>query len=273
MRPDPERVGEILRQVAAEEILPRFRRLQPHEIVAKSHPHDLVTTADVMAERRLVEALGNLVPGSVVVGEEGTEKDPDLVRALGGEAPAWLVDPVDGTLNFAHGNPKFAVIVAFCTGGETRMGWILEPVTGRLAWAAEGQGAWEAGTSLRAAAPAKLEKMTGSLGFRQAKPLLKRRDFGETEGLPAKIVRIGCTGLDWRDLACGSLHFAHYDRRLKPWDHAAGVLMHREAGGYSALVGSDRPYRPGEGIQEAAILGAPDRRSWDVICKEILARD
>jgi fructose-1,6-bisphosphatase/inositol monophosphatase family enzyme len=268
--PDPERVGEILRQVAGEEILPRFRRLQPHEVVAKSHPHDLVTTADVMAERRLTEALPGLVPGSVVVGEEGCEKDPTLLRALDGEAPAWLVDPVDGTLNFAHGNPNFAVIVAFCTGGETRMGWILEPVSGLLAWAAEGRGAWMDGRPLRAAPPVALEEMTGSLGFREAKPLLKRRDFGERKGLPARIVRVGCTGLDWRDLACGKLHFAHYGRRLKPWDHAAGVLMHREAGGHSALVGTGAPYRPESGILEAALLGAPDLATWKAICEEIL---
>ncbi|MEO5337672.1 MAG: inositol monophosphatase [Magnetospirillum sp. WYHS-4] len=266
MIPDPFLVADIVRAVAAEEILPRFGHLRPDEVTIKSHPHDLVTTADVIAERRLAEALGALVPGSVVVGEEACEKSPALVAALAGDAPCWLVDPVDGTLNFAHADPRFAVIVAFCRGGETLMGWILEPVVGRLAWAAAGEGAWIDGQRLRAAPSAPWGEMVGSLGFRAVKALRKRSGAR----LPAKILRVGCTGLDWMDMARGALHFAHYDRKLKPWDHAAGVLMHREAGGHAALVADGRPYHPGAGIQEAALLGAPDRECWNAICEEIL---
>lgn len=272
MLPDPQKVAEIVRMVAAEEILPRFRNLRPDEVVAKSHPHDLVTTADIMAERRLIPLLSDLVPGGIVVGEEGVEADPDLVMALGSARPCWLVDPVDGTLNFAHGNPHFALIVAFCRDGETLMGWTLEPVTGRLAWAAAGEGAWMEGERLKAAAPGPVEAMTGSLGFREAKPVLKRKDFGEP-GLPARLERKGCTGLDWMDLARGKLHFAHYGKKLKPWDHAAGVLIHREAGGHSALVENGAAYRPRAGIQAASLLAAPDRATWDVIRKDILATD
>ena len=117
--PDTEQVAQIIREVAAAEVMPRFRKLADHEISQKRNPGDLVTIADIESERRLTKELTRLAPGTVVVGEEGADADPSLLLALEGDRPTWLVDPVDGTANFAKGKDCFAVIVGYCQGGKT----------------------------------------------------------------------------------------------------------------------------------------------------------
>ncbi len=262
--PDTEQVARIIREVAAAEIMPRFRRLADHEISQKKSPSDLVTIADIEAERRLTEELTRLAPDTVVVGEEGTDADPSLLSALEGDRPVWLVDPVDGTYNFANGKECFAVIVGYCRGGKTLAGWILDPVNDRMAWTVVGNGAWLNGPKgtrrLRVAPPHDVFHMTGSLGNRLAHQMRKKRQTG-LDAVPAHIVRYGCTGREYMDLARGLLDFAHYTR-LKPWDHAAGVLMHAEAGGYSRIADTDRPYRPEPLVQKSTILLARDKTCW-----------
>lgn len=110
-------VEEVIRQAAAAEIMPRFRQLAAHEIDQKSGPHDLVTDADRKAEEFLTEALTALLPGSVVVGEEAVHADPASYGAIGGTAPVWIVDPVDGTRQFVHGDSGFCTLVALVLDG------------------------------------------------------------------------------------------------------------------------------------------------------------
>ena len=259
--PPFETVDAIIREVAADEIMPRFRELAAHEITEKN-PGDLVTAADIEAEARLTEALGALVPGSVVVGEEAAEDDPGILRALGGEAPVWIVDPLDGTRNFAEGRACFAVIVAYCRGCETLAGWIHDPVAGVTAWTAAGEGAWMAEKRLSAAPSASIAKMRGSLG-RKFRKRLEDRGESRPGSVPASMTRIGCVGREYMDLAQGHLHFAQYAQRLKPWDHAAGVLLHREAGGFNELTEGRGPYHPEPRVQYATLLLAPDKTAWD----------
>ncbi len=264
MLPDIDEVIRIVREVAAAEILPRFGKLASSDISEKG-PGDLVTTADVMAEKRLSAALIALEPGSAVIGEEAADGDASVFEGLRGAAPAWLVDPVDGTHNFAHGKPCFAVIVAYVRGGETVAGWILDPISEEIAWAAAGEGAWlekadGAKRRLRVAAPAPMAEMRGSLGHRLRRRLAaKGRTGGE---VPARLTHYRCAGREYMDLARGDLHFACYARRLKPWDHAAGVLIHREAGGFAALTEGGAPYRPEPGIFPGTLLLAPDQAIW-----------
>jgi fructose-1,6-bisphosphatase/inositol monophosphatase family enzyme len=265
--PDSENVIRLMEDVAAREIVPRFRRLADHDI-AEKNPGDLVTTADIEAERALARGLQPLVPESLVVGEEGAATDPTVLAALAGPRPVWLIDPLDGTNNFVRGEPRFAVIVALCQAGEVLAGWIHDPLGGLTAWALAGEGAWvrEAGGArrLRAAAPAPVARMEGSLGSGLRKRLTARRDAGEAE-IPARMIRYRCVGHEYLELARGRLHFARYGGRLKPWDHAAGVLMHREAGGFGALVENGEPYSPRPGIVPGTLLLAPDRAGWDAL--------
>lgn len=271
--PDSDSVIRIMREVAGDEILPRFGRLGADDISAKSHPADLVTTADLATERRLTERLAALVPGSAVVGEEGVEAEPARLDALKGTAPVWLLDPVDGTNNFAHGKPCFATIVAFCVSGETLAGWILDPLNGTVVWAVRGSGAWrDSGgdaAAVRASATRAVSEMTGAVGYRLAKRLKTHRDQFKGHA-PLRTVRSGSTGRDYMELGQGTLDFAQYTR-LKPWDHAAGVLIHAEAGGVSRLVQTAAPYRAGDGIVPHTLLMAPDAASWSALHQVLAA--
>lgn len=269
MIPDSESVIQIMREVAADEIMPRFQCLEASDITAKRNPSDLVTTADLEAERRLKAALTDLRPDAVVLGEEGAESDPTMLSLLGGERPVWVIDPVDGTLNYAHGRACFAVIVAFCVRGETLGGWILDPVSNHVVHAIAGEGAWitnqDGCRRLRISAGKSVTTMAGSVGRRLGRLVTARQHAG-LPGALFKTVKYGCTGREYMDLAQGLLDFAHYTR-LKPWDHAAGVLIHAEAGGISKLMGSRARYRPRPKIMEETILLAPDETSWEALCR------
>ena len=137
---DIEIVGHLLRDVAAVEIMPRWRRLAPHEIDTKSGPTDLVTIADRAAETALGAALTEFYPGTVVVGEETFAADPACLRHLGGDTPAWIIDPIDGTGAFTRGQADFAVMLALARGQSLDAAWILQPVSGDLYLAARGRG-------------------------------------------------------------------------------------------------------------------------------------
>ncbi len=266
--PDPAAVTRIIREVAASEILPRFRNLAADEIAHKRRPGDLVTIADTESERRLSERLRALLPGCAVVGEEGAEADPKVLAALGEAAPVWLLDPVDGTVNFATGKPCFAVIVGLCFGGDTRAGWIHDPLANATMWAVADEGAWVEDASghtarLRISDARPLSAMQGSLS-RRAGEWLAAAVAAEAGGGAPSWVRYGCVGREYMDLCRGVLDFAHY-ARLKPWDHAAGVLIHREAGGISALRRARTAYRAEPQIIEDALLLAPDLPTWQTL--------
>ena len=145
--PDPESVARLIEEAAAEEILPRFRKLAAGDVREKK-PGDLVTIADEETERRLTAALLALEPGSVVLGEEAAAGDPSVLSRLSHGAPVWVIDPIDGTSNFAEGRPYFAVMVAYIRDDEVCAGWIHDPVNGRTAVAEAGEGAWMGGQRL-----------------------------------------------------------------------------------------------------------------------------
>ena len=163
--PAPEAVNAIIREATEAEILPRFKNLRASQIREKK-PNQLVTEADIEAEKVLARRLTDLLPGAVV-GEESVEHAPALMDALGRPGPVWVIDPVDGTANFAHGRPRFAVAVALVVDGETLAGWIHDPVPNRTIVAIKGQGCWRAeGTTrlmLRVAEEVPLAEMCGSV--------------------------------------------------------------------------------------------------------------
>ena len=128
----------------------------------------------------------------------------------------------------------------------------------------KGQGAWLDGKRLQVSHPASRAVCRGSLGNRLRARLDDMRVAGNVD-VPGDLVRYRCVGQEYIDLACGKLHFARYAGRLKPWDHAAGVLMHAESGGFSQLVESRVPYAPGEGILRQPLFLAPDAPTWDAL--------
>ncbi|MBM3569318.1 MAG: inositol monophosphatase [Alphaproteobacteria bacterium] len=260
-----DQVAAAIRTVAAAEILPRFRNLGRGEVREKTGPDDLVTEADLAAERALGPVLRDLLPGSVVIGEEAASADPALLDRMAGEAPVWLIDPVDGTINFAAGKPLFATVVGLVRHGRCVAGWIFDPVADRMARVEAGSGAELDGKRLRVAAPAALSDMAGSLNVRFLPPPERAR-FDAARGRLGRDARLLAASQEYIELALGRTHFAYYARIL-PWDHAAGQLLHGEAGGYSAKLDGS-PYRPTD--RAGGLLLAPDAASWRSI-KELLA--
>jgi fructose-1,6-bisphosphatase/inositol monophosphatase family enzyme len=258
---DPERVVALMQETAEAELLPRLGRLASSDVREK-RPGDIVTVADEASERRLAAGLARILPGVPVVGEEGVAAEPGLISQIGEADAAWIVDPLDGTANFAAGRDDFTMIVALASGGTTVAGWILHPRTGRMATAFAGAGAWLDGKPVSLARDLPLKRMHGFTGWRLVRTI---RDDAARRGVLDRIGKLGsrnCAGLEYIEMMAGLRHFSLY-RWTKPWDHAAGALMMVEAGG-AALAFDGAPYRPTQ-PGEAGIVTAPDAAR----CREI----
>lgn len=266
---DPQAVSDLIAEIAAEEIVPRFRALRDHEVREKESG-ELVTVADDAVEHALTRRLRDVVPGSSVVGEEAAAHDPGLLARLDEAAPVWTVDPIDGTTNFASGKPVFAVMVALVRGGETLAGWIHDPVAARMLTAEHGSGAWLDGTRLKVATSRLPSDMRGTLhASTYARPEIARRVRRHRDRVCA-IRSLRCAGHEYLRLAEGHMHFSLFTR-LMPWDHAPGCLIHTEAGGVARTL-DGAPYRA-TSHRASGLLLAPDEGSWEALYETLLGED
>jgi fructose-1,6-bisphosphatase/inositol monophosphatase family enzyme len=248
---DWERVAELMRETAAAELMPRFRALAKEDIRLKG-PGDFVTVADEFAEQRLAAGLARILPGVPVVGEEAAEKDPGLLKLIARPREAcWVVDPLDGTANFARGREPFAMIVSLVADTFAVGGWILDVPRGQMAVARRGEGATLDGEPLYATAVER--PLIGLVGHRIRKefdrqlPPVARSQLG-------RLSTLNCAGAEYIELLTGRADFSVY-RRTKPWDHAAGTLMLRELGGEAIRFGGE-PYTPGQPLNAGLIASA-----------------
>lgn len=248
---DSERVAELMRETAAAELLPRFRNLAREEVRQK-RPGDFVTVADVAAEQRLASGLAKILPGVPVVGEEAVEKEPGLVDLVGrpGES-CWVVDPLDGTSNFAAGRDRFAMIVCLVHDANTVAGWILDVPNGRMAVAHKGQGVALDGVAVHGKRPT--QPPDGLVGYRIRKEFDRQLSDAQRSKL-GSLSTLSCAGREYIEILAGRFSYCLY-RMTKPWDHAAGALMMQEAGG-AALRFNGAPYRPADKI-DSGIIAAP----------------
>lgn len=260
--PDLNAVSKVIKCIVKDEILSRFQHLQKCEINAKSKG-EIVTDADIQAEIRLSSALQSLLPGSTVVGEEGYEGNNSVMERFDGDTPVWIVDPLDGTRNFSEGNTCFCTIVAFCLKNETYLAWIYDPIHKNMFFAARGSGAWCNDRIIETANELKFSEMIGSIG-KNRRDHLSSRHSKINSVMPKRLTRYRCLGMEYADLARGKLHFAEYNK-LKPWDHAAGVLIMEEAGGYGAFIDTNRPYSPGPIINNRFVVTYRGE-IWKKIC-------
>lgn len=265
-------VAALLRHAARSEILPRFRRLTQGAVRTKSGPLDLVTDADEAAERVIEAGLARLFPGCAVIGEEAAEADPRVLDRLAGAELAFVVDPVDGTANFASGTPLFGSMAAAVVRGEVVAGWIHDPLGDDTAMALRGEGAWIADAEgrhiadLRVAAPVPVERMVASISWSYLKEPLRARVASRLPRFAA-VVGFRCSAHEYRLTAGGHAHVQLYNR-LMPWDHLPGWLIHREAGGYAARFDGS-PYSPLH--RDGGLICAPDRASWEAVQEALLA--
>lgn len=222
-------------------------------------PGDLVTVADRAAERELAARLTALLPGSLVVGEEAVFADPAVLGALTGPDPVWIIDPIDGTDNYASANARFSVLVALARGGVLQASWIYVPCFDRMAHALRGGGAFLDGRRLHVA-PAP----DPAAGLRDLEVSTSRPRFwnGHSRAAISALSTHGVSlfysdgaGLEYLAMASGRRGCALMVWE-NVWDHAAGLLLHAEAGGV-ALCADGSPFRL-EGGNLLPFAVAPD---------------
>ena len=228
-----EAVEGLMRQAAAEILLPRFRTLTAAEREEKS-VGEVVTIADREAEAMLSEGLSKLLPTASVVGEEAVHTNSDLLERLG-DPLCWIVDPLDGTSYFSEGTEPFGIMIALSSHGRIVGGWILDPVSGRLCWAAAGAGYWVDGQQVRAKQDAAEQPVIGISALWQRRPerLAAVRSLLECRFHLVDIPR--CAAALYPAMLGEGPDLALFERTL-PWDHAPGVLMIEEAGGRAARL-------------------------------------
>ncbi|BCJ44197.1 inositol phosphatase [Actinoplanes ianthinogenes] len=256
-----DQVSDLIREVAQTVVLPRFRRLAADEVHQKG-PGDMVTIADQEAERALARGLTALLPGSSVVGEEAVAADPAVRDRVGAGGAVWIVDPVDGTNNFAAGRTPFCVMVALVRDGETTASWILDVVEDRMTVAEAGAGAFRDGERVTARAdnpgPGDLH---GVIANRYFPGDIRAHVDAHATTLGGFTTGRHCAGFEYPAIATDLQQFAMFWRIL-PWDHAPGTLIVREAGGVARhLDGED--YRPAH--RRKGLLVAANEEIWKTV--------
>jgi len=269
-RADLDRLSTILAEAADAEIMPRFRSLEDGGIREKTGALDLVTDADEQGEWMIRDLCAKAFPNALFVGEESVARDKALLGKIGGADLAIIVDPIDGTSNFAWGLPLFGVMAAVVSRGQTIAGLIYDPVGQDWHKGLKGEGAWGESMhgyirELKVAKPDALAEMTG-LSSWYLMPEPQRSKTVASLAKTKACFNYRCAAYEYRLIAEGLVHFSlHY--KLMPWDHAAGVLIHQEAGGYSALL-DGMPYDATK--HEGGIISAPDRETWELIRRELV---
>ena len=222
-----EPVSELMREVARTVILPVFGTA---EIFEKA-PGDLVTEADRASEDILTARLPELLGASRVIGEEAAHADPRVLDGIG-DGVAWVVDPLDGTNNFAAGRRPFAMMVALLVDDRCAAGWILDPVADVMWWAREGGGAWCDGDRVEVF-PRPAEPTTGLTGRASVSglpPGVARHIDRSADDFASLLPGLRCAGAEYPAVMAGEDDFVVFGR-TQPWDHLAGVLFAQEAGG------------------------------------------
>lgn len=250
----------LLRRVAAAAILPRYRKLAASDIVEKGED-DLVTIADREAEVMLAEGLAKLVPGLPIVGEESAHADAGILDRLRGDC--WIVDPIDGTHNFAHGRPPFGILIAMSSAGEAHTGWIYDVLSQRLCIAHRGKGAFVAGERITAKATNETPPVAAiSTIFMDTEE--RKRVLAHVAPHYLLVDTPRCAAEQYPRLALGQNDVSIFNRTLA-WDHAAGVLWLNEAGGKAARPDGSA-YRVDE-WERPNLLGAASPALWDELAE------
>ncbi|RIV34120.1 inositol monophosphatase family protein [Micromonospora radicis] len=259
-------VAGLLRETAERVVLPSFRHLDAADVTEKA-PGELVTVADRRSEEVITAGLLRMRPGSVVVGEEAVAADPGLLRHLRSAGDVWLVDPIDGTANFAAGRRPFALMISLLADGEPAAGWVFDPLAGTLATARLGEGAYLNGRALRLPAEAPpVGDLRGAAMTRFLPPSSRRTVESGAARVGELLPGQHCAGREYLDLLTGEQQFVLFWRTL-PWDHGPGTLLVRAAGGVARRFdGTD--YHPAD--SDDGLLVAVNERVWDEVHAALL---
>lgn len=259
---------ETVRTVAKAEILPHFRNLDLQEIDSKSSPDDLVTIADRAAELAITKAVHEIMPEAAIVGEEAVSADKSVLARVKEPGQVVVIDPIDGTWNFANGIATYGVILAVIEDGETIFGLLYDPSYDDWIMARKGEGAFFCrpdGTKrpLNLAPPP--ESVAETFGYVGMYLFKKDRQAQLAATLPnfRRTTNLRCSCHEYRMLAQGASQFC-LNGMLNVWDHAAGVLIYQEAGGVARLL-DGRAYDPA--MRKGHLLTAASERLWEELAE------
>lgn len=262
-------LANLLQEAAATEILPRFRKLGDEDVRIKTEAIDLVTEADEAAERLIGARLRELMPDALFVGEESVAADPSLLGKIKDAELAVIVDPIDGTFNFASGLPLFGVMLSVVSGGETVAGIIYDPMGNDWLIAEKGSGAWLCGADgsqvqMQVTSTVPLDQMVGIANTSYFDVDTRRKLLSNLADVRL-FTSYRCAAHEYRTFAGGHLHYLMYNK-LMPWDHLAGVLIAQEAGAHAARFDGS-PYLPHH--TDGGLLVATDPDAWQELRTKI----
>jgi fructose-1,6-bisphosphatase/inositol monophosphatase family enzyme len=257
--------------------MPSFRQLNVADVETKSSLTDLVTIADKASEAFITDEIQQTFPDWEIVGEEAVAEDPSTTDKIATADTCVIIDPIDGTWNYAHGLSDFGIILAVVVKGVTRFGMLYDPVNDDWIYANLGEGAFfqrtamnekgknqtpaQAPLALRITAEPDLDKLAGIMsvnsytGQRKQDFALKASRFVRINNLPS------CPA--YRQIALGHFNFS-LTYKMLPWDHAAGVLIHTEAGGICRTL-DGQEYRPT--MLDGEMLAAQSEQQWQELAK------
>lgn len=254
-------IGELVKHIAQQEILPRFKNLQAEDITEKSLG-ELVSIADTETERALSCELKKLFPSAIIGGEETIAKTPDLLQDIISADRAFLIDPVDGTNNFIKGNERFALMMTELRKSEVVAAWIYLPVADKIAVAEKGAGVQLNGKdTFMTSQSVSYENMIPAAHINRFPEDLRKiakeglKNFKENK--PAF-----CAGFDYVSLLEGEKDFSLYHRTL-PWDHLPGAFMVAQAGGYVRTLVKERDYTIHDQLN--GLLSVANEEQWHYI--------
>ena len=236
---DPAQIQSVIRQIAQQELLPRFTRIK------HSHKADgsIVTEADIAAQTSICKALTDAFPASVVLGEEMTAEEQAML--LASDQPVWCIDPLDGTSNFAAGIPYFAISLALIEHGEVTLGIVYDPMRDECFTAQKSKGQeikvdLNGDILINTQDDISLKNATAIVDFKRLTNELASRIV--TERPFASQRNFGASALDWCWLATGRGHvYLHGNQNL--WDYAAGEMIFRASGGYASTLQGEKIYK------------------------------
>jgi len=223
-------VTDLMRRTARATLMARYQQLTADQVTAKA-ADDMVTVADTESEAMLAEGLAQLLPEAAIVGEEASHADAAVMDRLA-DSLCWVIDPLDGTNNFAAGKPPFGILLALADKGETLSGWIYDPLTDRLCTAHKGKGAFVNGERITTRTTNQEPPVAAiSLVF-----LDQNKREAMKKGIAPYYTLVDiprCAAEQYPRIALGVNDVSIFERTLA-WDHAPGVLFVNEAGGKAA---------------------------------------
>lgn len=257
-------VRAVMREAAERAIVPRYRSLATTDITAKA-ADDVVTIADTESEAILAEGLAKLLPEAMIVGEEAAHADPAIMERLSHDL-CWIIDPLDGTNNFAAGKPPFGLLVALAEAGETVAGWIYDPLKDRFCHTRRGVGAFIGDDRVTSRASSETPPVAAiSLVYMDPAHRAAVKAHIAPHYRVVDIPR--CAAEQYPRLVLGENDVSIFERTL-PWDHAAGVLFVNEAGGKAARPDGS-PYRVDE--DRTGLIGAATPALWEELATRMAA--